>query len=209
MEENTEYTEQEISTEEYIEENTAEGQEENADENGTQPEESGGTTEEPEFSENDTDSGDASDVITDTENNAFDIIEDNAETTEDIGIDDVNLLERVENLLDVLAPETDGENSVNESDENAEPEISEHDMQTLETLQNINETLSAIRTENELFRTETIKYREETKETRQTIINCLEINALLLAGTGFFVALHCGGKFADIFFKRMKGENHV
>lgn len=210
MEDYTEFTEPEpgMETEGYTEENTAEIPDESQDETDTQPEESGAGTagpENPEDSENNTDSGENSGVITDTENSVPGASGDSTE--DDAGMDDTNLLERVENLLDVLAPETDGENSTVESGENTEPEISECDTQAFEALQSINETLSTIRAENELFRTETLQYREKTEETHQTVINCLEINALLLIGVGFFVALLCGGKFADIFFRRMRGKD--
>ena len=201
----TEYTEPEMEnstdyTEESAPDTSGEIPEGNTDESGTQPEAPGDISPEAETENND--SGNA-DVITDTENNVSDVAGDDTGPG-DFDAADVNLLERVETLLDALAPETDGENGANESDENAEPEISEYDTQTLETLQSINVTLSAMRTESEAWHTETLKHRDETKEAQQYISSLLEMNALLLIGAGFFIALLCGGKFADIFFKRMR-----
>ncbi len=205
MEEYTENTEPETeNSTDYTEENTAES----TDGSGAQPDEPVIDTPEPESpespenTENNTDSV-TDNTVTDTENNASGVAGENTGNLGDSEAADVNLLERVETLLDVLVPETDGESTTDESG-GSEPEISEHDTQTLETLHSINEMLSTIHIENKQFYTETLKYREEAKETQQTIINCLEINALLLIGTGFFVALECGGKFADIFFKRMR-----
>lgn len=123
---------------------------------------------------------------------------------------DGDLLESLNALIEVLSPEEeteDGETDGAETDEStSEPEVSEYDIQTLETLQGIQSTLSAIQSENELWHTETLKYREETKEMQKDITAHLEYISLLLIAVGFFVAFLCGGKFADIFFKRMKGD---
>ena len=210
MEENTEYTELETTTEEYIEESNTESTEESGTQNpepaedfnaGAETEDSGND----EFSESNDDS---SGTVTDAEDSSVALPGTDTENVpEAAGPDaseDTSLLERVENLLDALAPETDEVIAENDSGGDSEPEISEYDAQTLETLQSINATLSAMRTENEIRYTETLKYRDETKEVQYYISSLLEMNALLLIGTGLFIALLCGGKFADIFFKRMR-----
>ena len=232
MEENTDYTELE-TTEEHAEEIGTENIEESGTQDAepaedfpadaesvenspvdSETEDSGNN----EFSESDNLSSDtvldtensssdlpSSDLENETENNAdfMDTVPSTDDMTEDSLSDDGTLLERVETLINALSPEAD-ESGESESGGSSEPEISEHDIQTLETLQAMNATLSAMQSESEAWHTETLKYREETQKTQHNIVSLLEVNALLLIGTGFFIALLCGGKFADIFFKRMR-----
>lgn len=220
MEEYTEnITQETTSFDEYIE-NTEENTPENTDGNGMS--DTGQTGENEDIVTGDSDNNDSfenpdsltdtnTDAVSDTENNISGIPSSDTEsgtdsdTTADNTATDTELLERVENLLDAIAP-VDPETGERLTADTAEPELSEHDMQMLETLQNIDTTLSAMYTENELLHTETLKYREEMQKTQQNFTACLEINIMLLAAIGFFIALMCGGKFADIFFRRMKGD---
>ena len=125
-------------------------------------------------------------------------------------ISDVDLLESLDALIKALSPDSESETGETEGtgtkESPVETEVSEYDSQTLETLQGIQSTLAAIQSENELWHTETLRYREETRETQESVIVHLEYAFLLLMAIGFFVAFLCGGKFADIFFKRMKGD---
>ncbi len=232
MEENTDYTELE-TTEEHAEEIGTENTEESGTQDAepaedfpadaesvenspvdSETEDSGNN----EFSESDNLSSDtvldtensssdlpSSDLENETENNAdfMDTVPSTDDMTEDSLSDDGTLLERVETLINALSSEAD-ESGESESGGSSEPEISEHDIQTLETLQAMNATLSVMQSESEAWHTETLKYREETQKTQHNIVSLLEVNALLFIGTGFFIALLCGGKFADIFFKRMR-----
>ena len=121
-----------------------------------------------------------------------------------------DLLESLDALIKALSPDSESETGETEGtgteESPVETEISEYDSQTLETLHGIQSTLAAIQAENELWHTETLRYREETRETQESVIVHLEYASLLLMAIGFFVAFLCGGKFADIFFKRMKGD---
>lgn len=215
-ENNTEYTETETGTEEtsfdsYSEENAEPetGTEEitNTEEN-TNTEESG---------ESGNDLSDNTDSNTDDGNTAAtgtDTTAPSGPSSDDAGNapgpSDGDLLEILNALVKALSPEEDakaGETDGTGTDEStSEPEISEYDTQTLETLQGIQSTLVAIQTENELWHTETLKYREEIREMHKDNIAHLEYISILLIAIGFFVAFLCGGKFADIFFKRMKGD---
>lgn len=212
MEEYTEnITQETTSFDEYIEnieENTEENTPEYTEENGMS--DTGQTGESEDTKIGDSDNGESfenSDLVTDTNTDTETDTESgtNSDTATDNSTSDGELLERVENLLDAIAP-VDPETGERLTADTAEPELSEHDMQILETLQSIDTTLSAMHTENELLHTETLKYREEMQKTRQNFTACLEINIMLLAAIGFFIALMCGGKFADIFFRRMKGN---
>lgn len=213
-ENNTEYMETEPGTEETSFDGFSE---ENA---GTDTE---GTTDTGESTDTE-ESGDNGNGISDsTDNNAndgntaatgTDTTAPSGSSSDDAGNasepSDGDLLESLNALVEALSPKEDAESGETDgtgTDEiTGEPEISEYDIQTLETLQGIQSTLSAIQSENELWHTETLKYREETREMHKDNIAHLEYMSILLIAIGFFVAFLCGGKFADIFFKRMKGD---
>ena len=222
-ENNTEYIETESGTEGTI----SDGYTEEGIETGTDMEENtdSGTDTEVETEESgdnasdslddtgsDTNDGTASGTETDTAVFSGTSPDDNKspDVDDDGEINDGDLLESLNALVKALSPEEDTEagetNGTGTDESTSEPEISEYDSQTLETLQGIQSTLAAIQSENELWHTETLKYREETRETQESVIVHLEYASLLLIAIGFFVAFLCGGKFADIFFKRMKGD---
>jgi hypothetical protein len=207
-ENNTEYIETEPGTEEIPSNGYAGDATEESTDSGTNMEESGDNgNDSPDSTDSNTDDGTLSDTGTDTaapSGTPSDVTGNSSDVT------DGDLLESLDALIKALSPEEDaeaGETDGTGTDENtSEPEISEYDTQTLETLQGIQSTLAAIQAENELWHTETLKYREETRETQESVIVHLEYASLLLIAIGFFVAFLCGGKFADIFFKRMKGD---
>lgn len=217
-ENNTEYTEIESGTEEtsfdgYSEE-TAETEPDIEENTETETDAGEGTGESgdngsdiSDSTDSNTNDGNVADTGTDTAAPADSASDDAGDAPEPA---DGDLLESLNALVKALSPEEDTEagetNGTGTDESTSEPEISEYDTQTLETLQGIQSTLAAIQAENELWHTETLKYREETRETQESVIVHLEYASLLLIAIGFFVAFLCGGKFADIFFKRMKGD---
>lgn len=219
-ENNTEYTETETGTEEasfdgYLEEGSEAGIETGMEDNTET--ETGTDTGESTNTESGNGISDSTDSNTNDGNTSAtgtDTAAPSGTPSDDTGNDsesaDGDLLESLNALVEALSPKEDAEtgemDGTGTGESTSEPEISEYDTQTLETLQGIQSTLVVIQSENELWHTETLKYREEIREMHKDNIAHLEYASILLIAIGFFVAFLCGGKFADIFFKRMKGD---
>lgn len=121
------------------------------------------------------------------------------------------LLERLDALIETLTPETDSETGGTlpaDSPESGTPaaEPSGTELQVLETLESINGTLAAIRSDESAYFGKTLLMQEESLEVRKQLTGRVEFTAVLLIAVGFFVALSCGNRFAGTFFGRMKGE---
>lgn len=208
-ENNTEYTETELetetettSTDSYVEEDTE-------TDAGTSTEENNDSSQTGESEnnvyENDSDNTDFDESSSGGSYSISDV-ESGADSTDGTP-DDATLLDRLDALIETLTPDEEAETGGEEGTESGgEYEISEYDSDMLETLQSIQSTLVSIQTENELWHAETLEYRKKAQETEKSIMEHLECISLLLIAVGFFTALLCGGKFADIFFKRMKGD---
>lgn len=95
--------------------------------------------------------------------------------------------------------------SPEEDPEETQSEPTEHDINTLETLEGISGTLTAIKTNDSAYYEEILVYQEKLITSQNLIIERLELNAVLLIAIGFFTALSCGSRIADVFFNRMKG----
>lgn len=97
-----------------------------------------------------------------------------------------------------------GERLTAGEEEEAIPEPTEAELQTLEVLEGISGTLTMIKA-NQLEEYEaTVAYQEEMLALQQEYTEGLrEIGSILLVTT-FFVALSCGNRFANSFFERMR-----
>lgn len=207
-ENNTEYTEETTPDGEYIEIEESPSENRSESENIDTPEdvktESGGDAGSDTNSE--TIGGDGNEN-TETSDNL------SSSDTENNPDDNSALLDRLDSLIESLSPEIDsetGEVIKKEKDgEEMSAEPSEYDVQLLETLQSVDATLTLMRTESISLHTETLKYREETRKAQENLILHIEFTSLILIAIAFFTALHCGCKYADIFFKRMRGDAHA
>lgn len=96
------------------------------------------------------------------------------------------------------------EDYISPAEEEAEPQPTENEIQTLETLESANGTLSVIKANDTAYYETTLAYQSEILTELEEVNARLEVTGYLLMATAFFVALGVGNKFANSFFERMR-----
>lgn len=91
-----------------------------------------------------------------------------------------------------------------EEEEETEIPSTENEIQTLETMESVNGTLSVIKANDTAYYETTLAYQEEIIANLEELNARLEVTGYLLMGTVFFVALGVGNKYANSFFERMR-----
>lgn len=86
-----------------------------------------------------------------------------------------------------------------------EEEPTEHEVQSLESLQGMDEALQDIQTTLATMQTEITAYQTESLKLQQETLEYQKVTCYSLIAICFFLALACGNMFANTFFNRMRG----
>lgn len=86
-----------------------------------------------------------------------------------------------------------------------EEEPTEHEVQSLESLQGMDEALQGIQTTLVTMQTEITAYHTESLKLQQETLEHQKVTCYSLIAICFFLALACGNMFANTFFNRMRG----